>query len=765
MFNSSLRVFQVILAIWATSWACAQEPPVATVPWAQLGQGPDRTCCSPYAGPLNAPRACMQLLHFTDQPLTHVLLDRFGMLQTVSLDGCLYKFNAGLTQDQLVIMMPLPWSPTDMALGFDGTAYISMTEHGYGRLAAVKDGMMLWEREFAAGDDIYVLPILDFAVLVLTSNGRLFNLDAEGKELWTYVVPGVFDHCTRPSEGCSGVIYFSANGVPSRKSVSLEESYIFAISRDGVKLWERPAPVSELSYPVIDEQENVYVTGSDGLLYSFCAAGLNWAEPATGPGQEAYLAYHENKIIVLSGGNVTAYSRTGQRQPLWSVFLGDPFVSVPALGSDGMTYALTRSVLRGSLPALTAIGADGNIKWSVPLNCDTQTPPIITIEGNICLGTSEGGLVHFEFGRGDMTPPYVSETFPPTDTVVPIDDFNVMITLADRGVGVRPSSIYVLINDELADISIEDVIGGCRVVASRHPILAPFQNVLIEVSAEDRRFNRKIRPFHLTAVEYRHRPTILMAGFGYTHITSSGGGKMDAIALMDPLTDVQEVELHHTPSGFSLHLEDNGVGIDPALKGRWYSASDALPAGLTPGRYKLEIHSQDTMGRTGLIWPYLAVERDKEARSVRRPPAIGQAAGALLKPMSIPSSALSLSHPVCGSRRETQNGNVPIIVAAGYTYSHLGTSGGVVRLEALVDDPDGIQDVERVEVYMEGRPIGLCLNNEGEQGDSEAGDAVFTFQIFLGGGLFASGDYLYELVAFDTAGNESDLWPYLEIGE
>jgi len=118
-----------------------------------------------------------------------------------------------------------------------------------------------------------------------------------------------------------------------------------------------------------------------------------------------------------------------------------------------------------------------------------------------------------------------------------------------------------------------------------------------------------------------------------------------------------------------------------------------------------------------------------------------------------------------GDHRETQNGNAPIILAAGYTYSHLTTSGGVVRLEALVDDPDGIQDIDRVEVYMDGHPIGLSLNNDGKQGDSKAGDNVFTFQTFLGGGLFSSGDYLYELVAFDMEGNESDLWPYLEIGE
>ncbi len=327
MFDQALRVVLVIVAVVASSWACAQEQPVATVPWAHLGQGPDRTCRSPYAGPLNAPHVSKHLLQFTDEALTHLLLDRDGVLQAVSLDGCLYKFNAKRREDELVILVPLPWSPTDIALGFDGTVYITMTEGGYGRLAAIKDDVILWERQFPARDEIHVLPTPDFMILVLTSDGRMFCLNTDGEEEWAYVVPGVFERCTRPSIGRSGIIYFSANGVRSRTSAFIEDSCVFAVSRDGVELWERPAPVSSLSYPVIDEEENVYMIGSDGLLYSFCSAGLNWAEPATDPSQEAYLAYFEGKIIVLPGGNVTAHCRSGQRQPLWSVSLGDCFIS------------------------------------------------------------------------------------------------------------------------------------------------------------------------------------------------------------------------------------------------------------------------------------------------------------------------------------------------------------------------------------------------------------------------------------------------------
>ena len=65
--------------------------------------------------------------------------------------------------------------------------------------------------------------------------------------------------------------------------------------------------------------------------------------------------------------------------------------------------------------------------------------------------------------------------------------------------------------------------------------------------------------------------------------------------------------------------------------------------------------------------------------------------------------------------------------------------------------------------YVDGYPIGLTLNNDGKEGDAKASDDIFTYQIFLGGDIFATGTYLYELRAFDAAGNESNLWPYLEI--
>jgi len=761
MFDRTLQMVLTALLVLLASCAWSAELPVATVPWAQFGQGPDRTFCSPYAGPLNKAQETMPLFPFSDESLRLLLLGRHGLVHTISEDGCLYKLGAKHREGDLVIQIQLPWMPTDMAIGYDGTTYITTVDDGYARLAALKDNTELWEKSFRTQGEIYVVPLDPKKIIVLLSDGRLFSLTADGEEGWNYTVPGIFDRCTMPAIARSGIIYFSANGVTLRSRGSLKDSCLYAVSRDGVLLWDRPAPVERLTYPVIDEDENIYVIGSDGLLYSFCSAGLNWAEPAAKPQQDTYLACYHGMIIVFSNGNVTAFSKTGQRQPLWSVSLGEPFTSAPVVGSDGMIYALTRPVLQGSLPTLTAIGADGNIRWSVPVNHDTQTPPIITIEGDICLGTSEGVPVYFGPGRGDITPPHLAEKFPPEDSIVPIDDFNLMITLLDEGVGIIKSSIYVSVNDEFVHTTAEDVMGGYQLSTSPRQILAPFQDVTIEVSAEDKRFNSKIEPYHLTAVEYKRRPTILMAGFGYSNITSSHGGELRTAALMDPFTDIRDVVIYYPSSGFSQTLRDTGAGVDFKLKGRWYSGEYTVPAGLAPGYYKLEIVGEDTTGKTGCIWPYLTVERGDETttRSLARDAAT---------PLELSAATLTMcrvSSPAARPRDSagTRNGNPPIILAAGYTYSYMTTSGGVVRIEALVDDLDGIEDVERVEVFADGYPTGLCLRNDGTDGDSVPGDNIFTYQIFLGNDVFATGKYLYELKAFDWAGNESDLWPYLEI--
>lgn len=752
----------IMLAVMTSLSAQAQDGLVATAPWANVGQGPGRTYDSPYAGPLNPPRELFQV-PFAGDAVTHLLLGREGLIRAVSSDGYLYQFIGDTDDDDIVAALPLPWAVHDIAISQDGIAYLAGAERGFGKVLAVAEGSTLWEMQFLSQGDVSVLPSNE-GLVVLTSDGMLFGIDGGGEEEWSYRVPGFFERCSVPAIARSGIIYFSVSGVSQYGGTLLKNSSVFAVSRDGVLLWDRPAPVDGLGDPVLDEDENVYMLGtSDGNLYSFCLAGLNWVQPVAEPYRQAYLAYHEGVIYVLSGGSVTAFDKVGQDVWLHPNYIGDCIVSAPAVGSDGMVYVLTRPVFQGSLPTLNAIGVDGSTKWSVPVHYDTSCDPIVTQDGDICIGTIEGGLVHFRPGRGDITPPYLAETFPPKDTIVPIDDFNLMMVVMDRGVGVNPSSIWVSVDSEMVETTKEEELGGYKLFVSPHRILAPFQCVHIEVSVDDKKFNEELIPYDLTAVEYRKRPKIVMGGFGNTEVTSKAGGELHAYALVDPLAEVASVKIHHPDSGAWMTLHDEGSGIDRELNGYWYSTRYQVPPGLQPGRYFFEMVVEDVKGNTSFTWPYLTVEPPRDDGGQRR--STKGSAGesySLMDALTIEGPALAECAPEAKTTSTRGEVNAPIIRAAGYTYSLMTTEGGVVRFEAWVYDWNGIDDIRRVEVYFGGNPTGLCLNNDGQFGDRTPGDNIFTYQAFFDE-VIANGAYLFELKAVDMAGNESSLWPYLEI--
>ena len=543
---------------------------------------------------------------------------------------------------------------------------------------------------------------------------------------------------------------------------------VFAISADGEMLWCRPAPVASLTHPVVDEDENIYLFGSDGLLYSFCSTGgLNWAQPTPRRDGSIYVCYHNEIVYVLVGGDVTAFNTDGSEAWDSSVHVGECFVSAPAIGSDGILYTITKSVFQESKPYLTALGENGEVKWSVQLHYFIQTAPIITIDGDVAVGTTDGGLLYLIPGRGDISPPYLAETFPPQGTVIPIDDFNLSMVMLDPGVGIRPDSIWLSVNNQEVEVDRHEVIGGYALYASPRQILSPFQNVMIEVYGEDRRFSKGTRPFHLTAIEFHNTPKVVMAGYGMTTVSSEHGGDLYIYALIDPLSEISKVELSVPDSAFLLQLSDEGRSIDEKLDGRWYSASYCVQPGMLKGRYLLEIAAENTDGRRSLPWPYLTVETEepvspRQGASGKVSPSPKSAAAS--KSSGSGSHAPMLhSLALAGKGGQGNEMHRPRILAAGYSYTHLTVQGGVIRFQAWVEDYDGIDNIDRVEVYAEGNPIGLRLYNNGQGGDDDALDSIYTFQAFMGSDILAAGPRLFELKAFDKQSNESDLWPYLEI--
>ncbi|MCD6326384.1 hypothetical protein J7M28_02360, partial [bacterium] len=82
---------------------------------------------------------------------------------------------------------------------------------------------------------------------------------------------------------------------------------------------------------------------------------------------------------------------------------------------------------------------------------------------------------------------------------------------------------------------------------------------------------------------------------------------------------------------------------------------------------------------------------------------------------------------------------------------------------AYVSDPDGLSDIDRVELFLEGGlATGFFLHDDGAEGDDHAGDGVWTFQTLMPAGI-ATGAITLEIVAFDKSGNSSARYPYFAV--
>jgi len=79
-----------------------------------------------------------------------------------------------------------------------------------------------------------------------------------------------------------------------------------------------------------------------------------------------------------------------------------------------------------------------------------------------------------------------------------------------------------------------------------------------------------------------------------------------------------------------------------------------------------------------------------------------------------------------------------------------------------VDPYTGSGEIERVELYYMGIPAGILLYDDGTHGDDVAGDNMFHTTIDVEPGL-PTGSYVLEIVATDTEGHQSPVFPYVTV--
>ena len=112
---------------------------------------------------------------------------------------------------------------------------------------------------------------------------------------------------------------------------------------------------------------------------------------------------------------------------------------------------------------------------------------------------------------------------------------------------------------------------------------------------------------------------------------------------------------------------------------------------------------------------------------------------------------------------EDSAGEGPLVLAAGYLSSGVTSfGGGDLTLLALVAPGPSRVPVARVDVYLDGAPIGAQLSDDGLHGDFASGDGVFGLDVSMPPGE-VPGNYLFGLRAVDESGQSGPMWPFVSV--
>lgn len=111
----------------------------------------------------------------------------------------------------------------------------------------------------------------------------------------------------------------------------------------------------------------------------------------------------------------------------------------------------------------------------------------------------------------------------------------------------------------------------------------------------------------------------------------------------------------------------------------------------------------------------------------------------------------------------TNEDHHPRIYGAGWWNSAISESeGGVIELLAFITDPDGIEDITRVELMYEGEALGLMLEPGGGELGFDPSSGVYGIRFEGGAHSAPAGYYSVQIEVEDSQGNLAR-WPYLEV--
>lgn len=519
---------------------------------------------------------------------------------------------------------------------------------------------------------------------------------------------------------------------------------VYAVSGDGELVWSfateggfrRAAPVFDAA------RDHIYIGSLDCSLYCLDSGGdLRWRFETGGPIWSA-------PALLPASGRVVFGSDDGHLRALepgsavvFDVDLGAPIRSAPAISADRIVVATTAgdlvsldfegtetwrlalgATVDGSSPAIDeqgwifigsgagfhGISPQGQLEWSYQNGFAFRSPPAIDGRGRIIAGCDDKNLYGFR-SDGRML------------WAVPLDG----LILSPPAIDLEGRIVIGCLDGQLR--SFEQ--GVATPTVTPEPTWTPVPPPSATPTSS---------PTPLA------RPYFRLAGFMGSDV-STAGGTLDLFAwAADPYGGtITDVEVYYGGQPTGLHLPPC-----PGLENAFWLQRVEVGAGLIEGYYPIELVATSEAGTRSDLWPGLTISPPAGAGAGRHPGKITPELTQLLARRSMTAG----------------DGRQPTILCAGFMDTHL-IAGQQCELLiiAAVTDPQGVGDIAEVELCYQLEPTGLLLRDDGRSGDAFAGDGLFTYRTEAMIPATAAGEYVFELVARDRAGNRSNPWPYLAV--
>ena len=170
------------------------------------------------------------------------------------------------------------------------------------------------------------------------------------------------------------------------------DSRVYAITKDGVVVWQAVTSNTVTSGPAIDTDGNVFVTSNDGNLYTLdpdTGQGIRGIATISGSLSSPTLATVPNPGVIYIGSLTTGLFAVCPNTVARWISQLVPVGSTPAIDAEGNVYSAAANSARNLLQQNPT---NGQVNWNFTTTAAINASPIVAADGTIYAIDSLGRL-------------------------------------------------------------------------------------------------------------------------------------------------------------------------------------------------------------------------------------------------------------------------------------------------------------------------------------------------------------------------------------